>query len=77
MHVYMTNKHGQKFEKRTMQKNNINWEEKGNADNQLERIHSISGFSVKFECRTLPTLSTMAEVVMDDSMHKMAVMASN
>lgn len=43
----------------------------------LGRIHSISGFSVKFECRALPTLSTMAEVVMDDSMHKMAVMASN
>ena len=32
---------------------------------------------MKFECRALPTLSTMAEVVMDDSMHKMAVMASN
>lgn len=44
---------------------------------KLERIHSISGFSMKFECRAFPTLSTMAEVVMDDSMHKMAVMASN
>lgn len=44
---------------------------------QLERIHSISGFSMKFECRAFPTLSTMAEVVMDDSMHKMAVIASN
>lgn len=44
---------------------------------QWERIHSSSGFSVKFECRAFPTLSTIAEVVMDDSMHKMAVMASN
>lgn len=44
---------------------------------QRERIHSSSGFSVKFECRAFPTLSTIAEVVMDDSMHKMAVMASS
>ena len=43
----------------------------------LKRIHSMSGFSVKFECRAFPRLSTMAEVVMDDSTHKMAVMASN
>ena len=41
------------------------------------RIHSRSGFSVKFECRAFPTLSTIAEIVMDDSMHKMAVIASN
>ena len=32
---------------------------------------------VKFECRSLPTLSTIAEVVMDNSIHKMAVMPSN
>lgn len=42
-----------------------------------KRILSRSGFSVKFECRAFPTLSTMAEVVMDDSMHKIAVIASN
>ena len=29
------------------------------------------------ECRAFPTLSTMAEVVMDDSMQRMAVMASS
>lgn len=43
----------------------------------MGRIHSWSGFSVKFECREFPILSTMAEVVMDDSMHKIAIMASN
>ena len=43
----------------------------------VARIHSWSGFSVKLECRAFPMLSTIAEVVIDDSMHKMAVMASN
>ena len=43
---------------------------------EIGRIHSRSGFSVKFECRAFPTLSTIAEVVMDDSMHKIAVIAS-
>jgi hypothetical protein len=42
----------------------------------LTRIHSSSGFSVKFECREFPTLSTMADVVIDDSIHKIAIMAS-
>ena len=32
---------------------------------------------MKLECRAFPTLSTMAEVVMDDSMQRMAVMASS
>lgn len=32
---------------------------------------------MKLECRAFPTLSTMAEVVMDDSMHKIAIIASN
>lgn len=43
---------------------------------EIGRIHSRSGFSVKFECRAFPTLSTIAEVVIDDSMHRMAVTAS-
>lgn len=43
----------------------------------IARIHSSSGFSVKLECKAFPTLSTKAEVVMDDSMHKIAVMASS
>lgn len=41
------------------------------------RIHSSSGFSAKLECKAFPTLSTIAEVVMEDSMHKIAVMASS
>ena len=32
---------------------------------------------MKLECRAFPTLSTMAEVVMNDSMQRMAVMASS
>lgn len=32
---------------------------------------------MKLECKAFPTVSTIAEVVMDDSTHKMAVMASN
>lgn len=43
----------------------------------VERIHSWSGFSLKLECNAFPTLSTIAEVVIDDSMHRIAVMASN
>lgn len=41
------------------------------------RIHSWSGFSVKFECRAFPAVSTIADVVMEDSMHNMAVIASS
>lgn len=41
------------------------------------RIHSWSGLSVKLECRAFPMQSTIAEVVMEDSMHKTAVMASS
>lgn len=44
---------------------------------KLQRIRSSSGFSAKFECKAFPTLSTMADVVMDDSMHSIAVTASN
>lgn len=51
--------------------------EKDDANRCLERIHSISGCSVEFECRALPTLSLVAVVVMEDSMHKTAAMASN
>ena len=32
---------------------------------------------MKLECRAFSTLSTMVEVVMDDSMQRMAVMASS
>lgn len=42
-----------------------------------KRIHSWSGLSIKLECSTFPALSTIAEVVMDDSMHNIAVIASN
>lgn len=43
----------------------------------VARIHSWSGFSAKLECSTLPTQSTIAEVVMDDSMRRMAATASS
>lgn len=31
---------------------------------------------MKLECKAFPTLSTMADVVIDDSMHKIAAIAS-
>jgi hypothetical protein len=41
------------------------------------RIHISSGLSVKFECRASPIVSTIGDVVMEDSMHSMAAMASS
>ena len=41
------------------------------------RIHSSSGWSVKFECRAFPAISTIGDVVMEDSMHNMAAMTSS
>lgn len=44
---------------------------------KTKRIHSSSGLSVKLEWSAFPTESTIAEVVMDDSMQRIAAMASN
>lgn len=46
-------------------------------EKKFERIHSWSGFSEKLECRAFPTLSIMADVVIEDSIHRIAAIASS
>jgi hypothetical protein len=41
------------------------------------RIHSSSGLSENSECRASPVPSIFADVVMDDSMHNTAAIASS